>query len=123
MADKFKFYKIESWMVNDLDFETLHQQTLFAIIYGFKNHKFYGARKFLARLLMCDVRTVDRCLRYLQDVGYIAKLKTQKNYGDYKFKKTNTYIAIIDEENHPKRKNNEDILQFDVWGNIIIDFD
>ena len=124
MADKFKFYKIESWMVNDLDFETLHQQTLFAIIYGFKNHEYHGAREFLARLLRCDVRTVDRCLRYLQDVGYIAKFKTKKYYGNYQFKKTYTYQAIIDEKNHPKKECEEERnLLFDEWGNIIIDFD
>lgn len=123
MVDKFEYYQIQSWMIDDLEFENLHQAFLFAIIYRFPNHKFYGARKFLARLLMCDVRTVDRCLRYLLHMGYIKKLKTKKNYGNYKFKKTYTYIAIINEKNHPKRKNNEDILLFDVWGNIIINSD
>ena len=63
MVDKFKYYQVESWILNDLEFKTLHQMVLFSIIYRFPEHKFYGARKYLAKLLLCNVRTVDRCLK------------------------------------------------------------
>jgi len=123
MVDKFKYYQVESWMIRDLEFKNLHQVVLFSIIYHFPLHTFFGARNFLAKLLLCNVRTVDRCLKYLQDIGYIKKLRTRKNYGDYKFKKTFTYLAIIDEKNHPSRKNNEEIILFDEYDNIIINPD
>ena len=81
---KFKYFKVENWMLEELEFKTLTQMTVFAIIYGFKNHEYIGGRNYLATLTLCDVRTIDRVLDYLVKKEYIFKRIIKRKYGSFR---------------------------------------
>lgn len=75
-------------MLEELEFKTLIQATIFAIIYGFKNHTYVGSRHYLAMLTLCDVRTVDRALKYLVTNGYLEKIIIKRPFKSYRGYKT-----------------------------------
>ena len=81
---KFKFYTIQAWMLETLEFKTLIQAAVYAIIYGFKNHNYTGSRQYLASLCLCDVRTIDRALDYLVKKEYLIKRIIKKPYGSFR---------------------------------------